>query len=97
MPKHKSNSLPVNFLPMQYMYMYVCLGRSTRHNLTQWIDVFIINSQRASLHLLKAKGQRTVGHSSGHEVAREKEGGATSGAIVVAVGNGDTSQSGVVE
>jgi hypothetical protein len=67
------------------------------HTHTQWIDIIVVNSQRAFLHLLEAQGQCTVGHSSGHEVAREKEGGATSGTVVVAVGDGNTSQSGVVE
>lgn len=51
----------------------------------------------AHLHFLKAESQGTASQSPGHEAAREEDGRAARGAVIVAVGDGDPCQPHLIE
>lgn len=56
---------PLSIHLIQYMYrsvMYIC-GKAQTGTHTKWIDIIITDSQRAFLHLFKAKSQGAFGHS----------------------------------
>lgn len=51
----------------------------------------------AHLHFLKAESQGTASQPPSHEAAREEDGRAARGAVIVAVGNGDPCQPHLIE